>query len=528
MSTRRSAAVAAAVALLFAASQLPGGAAVVVAAGPRTLRGDLGPAGVDARETARGLVRRYAARLGVEAEAFRFESVQQSLIGIHVRGREFRGGVPVDGSAVAVHSAHGRVIQIDAYDRSSLPGRPTAAPVGAEAATRAALAFLGVSLPFRRPAVERLLVARAGRLYDTYRVDVISLAPAVAATVDVDAASGAVVRVFDDNRYVDGSATAFDPSPMVSLKDKGLRQPAELGLPVDVDLDSAELTAALVELPLRDLDETALTMGRLQGPWVTVHSLPLRSQDGNFGLTRGDPRFEATMAYAHIDRVQRYYQSLGFKRDKSINAEPQDVVALHIEGFDNSFYQPGNDILLFGTGGVDDGEDAEIILHEYGHATQHAQVDDFGANSEGGAMGEGFGDFLAAAFFAAEISGGFQDECVGEWDATTYSPEDPPCLRRLDGKKKYPDDISGEVHADGEIWSAFLWKLRAAVGDDPVERSDNVLRLVLSSHELLTPEAEFVDGVLALKTAAKALGHSEWAGAIDRAARSFGLPTEAE
>ena len=40
----------------------------------------------------------------------------------------------------------------------------------------------------------------------------------------------------------------------------------------------------------------------------------------------------------------------------------------------------------------------------------------------------------------------------------------PPCLRRLDGTKHYPEAIVGEVHDDGEIWSAALWQIRGAIG----------------------------------------------------------------
>jgi hypothetical protein len=45
----------------------------------------------------------------------------------------------------------------------------------------------------------------------------------------------------------------------------------------------------------------------------------------------------------------------------------------------------------------------------------------------------------------------------------TASRAKPPNLRRLDSKKKYPQDID-QVHDDGEIWSACLWQIRAAIG----------------------------------------------------------------
>jgi hypothetical protein len=368
------------------------------------------------------------------------------------------------------------------------------------------------------------LVRRGGRLVDTRSVHVLSLSPALAATVEVDSASGAVARILDSNLYLKGSTKAFDPNPIVSTKDKTLRQPGETQQPADPDLDSPELTAARVELPLKELDPTALAAGRLEGPWVSVVSEGMQSLDGNFDLTRSDPRFEATMAYAHLDRVQRYFRSLGFTGNKGANAESQDVVAMPIQGFDNSFYQPGNDVMVMGAGGVDDGEDAEVIVHEYGHAVHDAQVPGWGETHEGGAMGEGWGDFLAASYYARTISKGFQDKCLMEWDSTSYSTDDPTCLRRLDRNMKYPEHKDDEIHLAGQMWAGFLWTLRAKLGKNSIQRSDRSIKLVLTSHELLSPSAEFGDAVAALRKAAKALGHDGWARKVDRAANKWELP----
>ncbi len=372
-----------------------------------------------------------------------------------------------------------------------------------------------------------------GRLVDTWHVPVVSLEPATAGTVDVSAATGRPLRFRDDAKYVDGSATVFDPNPVVTSRNTKLREPgADVGLIAaqpDTDLDSAELTAQLRTLPLKGLDATQLAAGHLSGPWVNVYGHVAPSTDGKFTYTRGMPGFEATMAYAHLDRLQRYIQSLGFdpKREKGVNDESQDIVAARVEGFDNSFYHPAEDVIVYGTGGVDDAEDAEVIVHEYGHAIQDAQVDGWGATDEGGAMGEGFGDFLAASYYGRS-SGGFGDLCVADWDATSYSKASPPCLRRMDSKKKYPDDVEGEVHADGEMWSALLWRLRASLPGNAVQKSDNVIRLVLTSHELLTSQAEFGDAVAALRTAAKALKHPEWAGLVNKAAKPGNMPLNPE
>ena len=322
---------------------------------------------------------------------------------------------------------------------------------------------------------------------------VFSLRPAVAATVDVAAASGRVLAVRDDNRYDDAVGTVFDPNPIVTSRNKDLREP---GLDVggaDTDLDSAELTAQLKDRPVLGYDAAQAPLGRLVGPWVSVQGGEpyVQVTPGRFEYTRGMPGFEGLMAYVHVDRYQRYVQqTLGMT---NVNAEPQDIYALPVEGYDNSFYQPGNDIMVLGAGGVDDGEDAEVTLHEYGHAVQDAQVPGFGATAEGGAMGEGFGDFQAGAYYA-RTSGGFQDACLMEWDSTSYSSSDPTCIRRMDNTKRYPQDIDNEVHDDGELWSAFLWRVRSHLGADAVEQSDNALKLVLTSHDLPDPAGEVPRG----------------------------------
>ncbi|HVL94716.1 MAG TPA: M36 family metallopeptidase [Solirubrobacteraceae bacterium] len=466
---------------------------------------------------------RAAARAALEArgadpQAFRFEHVRRSPVGTHVRGREVRDGVPVARTHVVVSLLDGRAIV--RARRSALPGRPAPEPLGARAARAAALGALGVALPARVHA-ERLLAPRRGRLVDVHRVTVLSLRPGLAREVDVSARTGRVLAVRDGTRRADAHALLYDPNPMVALRDPALRQPGlDTGAGADTDVDDPRLNSARVVLPIREYDERLTPAGRLTGPWASVQGgQPYVAQESTFDLTRGMPGFEGLMAYAHVDAIQRHFQALGMR---DVNAEPQDVIAHRVEGFDNSFYQPGTDVIALGAGGVDDGEDAEVIIHEYGHAVQDAQVPGWGQTTEGGAMGEGFGDFLAATYFAP-VSGGFQDECVAEWDATSYSDATPPCLRRLDSPKVYPRDTTGSVHADGEIWSAFLWRIRAAVGTTTAERSDNALRLVLASHELMTPAAEFRDGVTALRTAAAALGRPDWIAAVDASAVQAGF-----
>lgn len=106
-------------------------------------------------------------------------------------------------------------------------------------------------------------------------------------------------------------------------------------------------------------------------------------------------------------------------------------------------------------------------------------------------MGEGFGDYLAGSYFR-DVKPAEMQNCVGSWDATAYSKAHPPYLRRLDSKKTYPKSIDGEVHDDGEIWSACLWQIRQFMGRKAADK------LILSHHFLIQKDAGFQDAAQAL------------------------------
>ena len=119
--------------------------------------------------------------------------------------------------------------------------------------------------------------------------------------------------------------------------------------------------------------------------------------------------------------------------------------------------------MRFGKGGVDDAEDAEVILHEYGHQIHFSQSATFFDGGDSGAISEGFGDYWAAN--VSDIISPTPDEaCIADWDSTSYTRSVPHCLRRLDTNLDYRTDRIGEVHFDGQIWSQALWDMRHAIG----------------------------------------------------------------
>jgi Fungalysin metallopeptidase (M36) len=261
-----------------------------------------------------------------------------------------------------------------------------------------------------------------------------------------------------------GAATApaqvFAPNPVADLGIESLTDQK------DSDFFSADpqLRRAYHRVTLTDLTSPSALSGR----YVAVRSEtgPAAANGGSgFIYTRDQDQFEQVMAYYWITQAQLYIQSLGFGSTRPDVNNRQQAVRINQFGGDNSFFRSGFkklDITL-GKGGVDDGEDAEVIVHEYGHSVQDNQVPNFGTTLESGAIGEAFGDYLAVTVSAA-VAPTLDEACVADWDSTFYTDTEPHCLRRVDGNKHYPEDLVGEVHADGEIWSRALWDIRNALG----------------------------------------------------------------
>ena len=204
---------------------------------------------------------------------------------------------------------------------------------------------------------------------------------------------------------------------------------------------------------------------------------PAYSPTNTFGYTRHQDEFEQVMAYYWVTEAQRYIHTLGFgETRRAINNGPQ-ALRINQWGLDNSFATDHpKDELRFGKGGVDDAEDAEVVLHEYGHAIHFAQNFSF-ASEEAGAISEGFGDYWAVTVgdvvsTALGVSARAPLACVADWDSVSYTSTVPHCLRRVDPDLHYPADLNGEVHHDGQIWSRALWDIRLALGH---VRADTVI-----------------------------------------------------
>jgi hypothetical protein len=229
-----------------------------------------------------------------------------------------------------------------------------------------------------------------------------------------------------------GSGRVFYPNPVAFLQNQSLTD--------QKDADYPALQPAYQIVTLTNLDGS----GYLSGDWANVRSSTgdlAYSFEHTFLYDRHDDRFEQVMAYYWITEAQKYIQSLGFgSTRRPINKESQDI-RINQLGIDNSYSWDKHDVMRFGKGGVDDAEDAEVLLHEYGHAmldSQSTPFGAFGASMEAGAIHEGFGDYWAVTV-SDVIAPTADPACVADWDSVSYTSSTPHCLRRVDLDLHYPN-----------------------------------------------------------------------------------------
>jgi hypothetical protein len=307
------------------------------------------------------------------------------------------------------------------------------------------------------------------------------------------------------------AGTVFFPNPVQQLGDQTLTDRK--------DADYAALQPAYRRVTLTDLDGS----GSLTGRYVAVKSetgKAARTVNGDFTAYHRDAdQFEQVMGYYWVTTAQHYLQHLGF--GSGLRPVNQRQIALRINqyGGDNSFFRDDKANITLGKGGVDDAEDAEVIVHEYGHSVQDGQVTGFGTNLESGSIGEAFGDYLAVVVtsWATGRPTLTPEACVADWDSTSYTSTVPHCLRRLDGTKHYPEDVVGEVHADGEVWSRALWDIRQGLGDTKAST------LIIEAQFDFAPDTSFAAAARATVAAAQRLYGTQAAHVTEQAFTDRGI-----
>lgn len=261
------------------------------------------------------------------------------------------------------------------------------------------------------------------------------------------------------SRLVDGSARVFDPDPRTTLNDGSLT--------IDSPLSAFE--AAYLTVPLLDIDFSN-GIYSLIGPWVNIVDLespsiaPSTTSDGNWFGTRDQTAFYDAMVYYHVDKSQRYLQSLGYTgetgiQELSIEADPNGE-----SQNDNASYDPGSNQLFFGKhpACVGNAEDADVIWHEYGHAILYG-INDNWIGGDSDAIQEGFSDYWAGSYSVTTPNGQiFNPDWVFNWNGHTDCWEgrflDKTNMRYNPALSPYAAHARHSGGYSDELWSTPLFQ----------------------------------------------------------------------
>ncbi len=205
------------------------------------------------------------------------------------------------------------------------------------------------------------------------------------------------------------------------------------------------------------------TLGlQLQGLWSTVTT---------DGLT---PDFQVTLntdsvvsfddeanirelsAYHSVNRIHDHMQSW---LPEFTGLDFSLPTLVDVSGTCNAFYTPGTPTINFYSDG--DGCNAfslvaDVVFHEYGHGINDLYYESLGSSFINGAMGEGYADLWAISLN--------QNPVLGQG---CYSDDPESYIRRYDvDPKVYPQDLVGQVHADGEIICGAWYDTHLLMGAD--------------------------------------------------------------
>jgi hypothetical protein len=473
--------------------------------------------------TPEAMAREYLAARGAdlglrEASELRYLATRQGQATTTVAFEQTYQGVPVYRAETAVSlNRQGLVTFVMNGYKPGVSLPDLAATASREAARAQVTARLGLQGKLQKETQDVVVYHSKGVSRLAYRFRLVpSAAPFGDWEALVDAKTGELFRVEDLSCYrqqgqplvpVNGTATVFAPDPLSS---SGGTVYGTGGFVDGADADTPDLTGQLSSVTLLDIDLTAGTH-TLRGPFAEIvdTEAPLKGlftqASSSFNSTRSPDVFEAANTYYHIDRFMRYINTPSGSGGLGLTVMPTQYVGgvrfdpHGLNGADNSHYTPGTGQLAFGEGGVDDDEDADVVIHELGHGL-HDWVTATPGVSQVNGLSEGTGDYFAQSYSRAYGNVPQANPAwhfVFSWDG--HNPFWPG--RTTNWPNLYPGGLTGQIHTDGQIWATCLmriWNQLGAVKTD---------RVVLEGLGLTTSATNQDDAAQALMQAAFDLGY---------------------
>ncbi len=195
----------------------------------------------------------------------------------------------------------------------------------------------------------------------------------------------------------------------------------------------------------------------------TPSQIPFSSKIANFNFTRSQSQFREFNCLYHIEAYREYLKSIGlpFNSMFQVEVDPTAYQGFDQSRFDYSGAKPG---LFFGTGGVPDAEDADVIVHEYTHAINYFIAPNTTNGNQRLAVEEANCDVMSC-FYSKNIST-YQWRDIFSWDGHNEFWDG----RDGNTNYKYPDDLSSDFYESSLIWSSMLNDIGEDIGRDALTK----------------------------------------------------------
>jgi hypothetical protein len=411
-------------------------------------------------------------------------SSRTGLSGSTVRLRQHSKGLPVYLSEIVVHiSPNNKVTHVSNTLDVSVQEINTTPTITEAQALNLAKSEIGVTGNANLIGTDLNIYPRQENTVLIYKVVLEPDFPLGSWEVLVNASTGEVIRAAnkacnhsDHSNSIcsvpppaNGTGTVFRPDPLSQ------DQAQYAGPYVDNnDASNATFDAAMSTVTLLDINFTG-SIYELVGPYAEIVDFEspnngLFSQaSSNFNFSRDDDAFEAVNCYYHVDGSMRYINDtlniplMPFQYSGGVKYDPSGL-----NGADNSHYLGGSGQISFGEGGVDDAEDADVVLHELGHGIHDWLT--AGNLSQVNGLSEGSGDYWATSY-SRDLGLWAPADPEYNW-MFTWDGHNPFWNGRItDYSALYPGGLTGQIHTDGQIWATTLMRIYDIIGREKVDKA---------------------------------------------------------
>lgn len=278
--------------------------------------------------------------------------------------------------------------------------------------------------------------------------------------------SGAIVFERDLNLYNNDTTVnvkVFNPDPLTSVQSIYATPYRDLNDQNTANLDPHRIDATVVanyDGSVFKLENSAVAIRDFDAPTFA----PATETSPNFVYSRSNDRFEQVNAFYHITVYQDYMQSLGFNLvNYQIAVDANAWSGADQSSFNRSTNPPS---MRFGEGGVDDAEDADVVLHEYGHAISASAAPGTNTGTERGCLDEAIGDYLAASYSRGISPYGY--ERVFTWDG--HNEFWNGRFASNPQNKNYQSLSFTSIYTHTDIWASALMEIWGKIGRVPTDR----------------------------------------------------------